>query len=71
MPRCQCKNTINNSQGNMTPLQPSYPTMVRSEYFNTAEAQENDFGNNFMKRTDILKEKMEKNALEKLRKSQT
>lgn len=58
MPKCQSKNTINNSQGNMTPSQPCYPTMVISEYFNTAEAQENDFGNNFMKMTDILKEKM-------------
>lgn len=40
MLRCQCKNTINNSKGNMFLLEPSYPTREDPEYSNIGENQE-------------------------------
>jgi hypothetical protein len=41
MTRGQCKNTINNSQSNLAPLEPSYHTTVSPGYYNIVEAQEN------------------------------
>lgn len=38
MPESQCKNTINNSQGNMAPTEPIYLTTAIFKYSNTAEA---------------------------------
>jgi hypothetical protein len=40
MVKGQCKNTVNNSQGNMAPPDPSYPTKASPEYPNTSEFQE-------------------------------
>lgn len=34
--------TQSNSQGNLSPLEPSYPIIADPEYFSLAEAQEND-----------------------------
>ena len=42
--------------------------MARSEYFNTVEPQVNDFGNNFMKMTHVLKEKMGKKSFREIEK---
>jgi hypothetical protein len=39
MPRYQHKNTIDNSQDNMSPMEPSNPTTAGPEYCNMAEAQ--------------------------------
>ena len=44
----------------MAPPEPSYLTTVRPEHSNTAEAQENDLKNNFMKMIEVLKEKMKR-----------
>ena len=40
----------------MTPSESRYPMTARPEYSNTAEAQENDLKNNFMKMIEILKD---------------
>lgn len=58
MPRCQHREMINNSQDNMSPLEPSYPTTTDTEYFNTAEAQEKDIKTACMKMMGDLKEQM-------------
>ena len=58
MPRHQHKNTVNKSQGNMAPPEPSYPTTARPKYSNIAEAQENNLKINFMRMTKVLKEEM-------------
>ena len=50
MPRCQHKNTINNSQDNMSPLEPSNPTTAGPEYSNIAEAQDKDFKTEYVQR---------------------
>lgn len=49
-----------NSQGNMAPPEPSYPTTVRPEYFNAAEAQKKDLKTIFMKVIEVLKEEIKK-----------
>lgn len=62
MPRHQSKITINNSQDNKSPLEPSYPTPKGPEHVNTAEAQEKDFKTNFMKMTETLTEESQENT---------
>lgn len=42
MPRYQHKNIIYNIQGNISPLKPSNPTTVGTEYSKIAEAQAKD-----------------------------
>lgn len=55
MPKCQCKNTINNIQAiNMSPAEPSYHVAARPKYSNVAESQENDLKINFMVMIEIL-----------------
>lgn len=39
MTKHQCKNTMENSQGNMAPPEPSYSIIARPKYSNAAEAQ--------------------------------
>lgn len=58
MPRCQHRKMVDNSQDNMSPLEPSYPTTTGTEYFNTAEAQEKDIKAACMKMMGDLKEQM-------------
>jgi hypothetical protein len=43
MPRHPQKNRVNNSQDNMSPSEPSNPTTVGPEKYNTAETQNKDF----------------------------
>lgn len=57
MPKCQYKNAISNSQGNMAPTDSSYPTTVRPEYSSSAEPQEKDLKNNIMIVIEVLKER--------------
>ena len=40
MPRCQCKNAINNIQDNMSTPELSKPTIADPEYSSIAEVQE-------------------------------
>ena len=60
MTKGQCKNTVNNSQGNMAPSETIYPITASPEYSNTAETEENDLKINHMKMIEGLKEKMNK-----------
>ena len=48
----------------MSPPKPRNPTIASPDYFNTAEAQENDLKTNFMKMINVLKEKMNKSFKE-------
>jgi hypothetical protein len=41
MPIYLCKNTINNNQDNMPPVEPSNSITVGLQYFNIAEANKN------------------------------
>ena len=61
MHRCQSKNTINDSQGNMAPPEPSYSITASPGYSNTAEAQDN-FKTDFMTKV-ICKEEINKSLL--------
>lgn len=70
MPKHQCKNTINNSQGSITPPELSYSLTARYEYFNASEAQENDLKKNLMKIIGFLKSEIFKIPLKKLEKRQ-
>lgn len=55
-----CKNTINNSQDNVSPSEPSYPTMEIPEYPNSAKAQESNHQTIFMKMVKIPQGEMNK-----------
>jgi hypothetical protein len=68
MAKGQFKNTINKSQGNMTPTEPSYPTTASPEYPNTPESQESNFKSNLIKMTEVFKEEINK-ALKKIQKN--
>lgn len=57
MPRLQYKNTINNSQCEMFPLEPKNPTTVVPENCNIAEAPE-DLEIAFIKMIEALKRKI-------------
>lgn len=52
MPRWSYKNTVNNIQANISPLE---ATTAGPEYFNIVKAQEKDL-NNFMKMIEVLKD---------------
>jgi hypothetical protein len=56
MAKRQHMNTINNSQGNMAPLEPSYATRASPRYPNTAELQEDDLKCILMKIIEAFKE---------------
>jgi hypothetical protein len=58
------KNTINKSQGNMTPSEYSYLTTASTANPNTTKAQENDFKSSLIKMTGVFKEKMNKSHKE-------
>lgn len=58
MPKCQCKNKINNSQDNIAAPELSYPYNTKPEYCNAANSQENYLKKQLMKLVEILKEKM-------------
>jgi hypothetical protein len=60
MLRHWCKNIINNTQGNISPLEPRYRTTAGPEYSNIHEAQEIDLKNTFMNIREMLKEEMNK-----------
>lgn len=64
MARGQHKNTINNTQGNMTSAEISHLPTARPRHSNTAEEQENDFKSNLMKTVKEMNK-----SLQKLRKS--
>jgi hypothetical protein len=49
------KHTINNNQGNMSPLQPSKLTQAGSEYSNIAEEQENNLKMVFVNIAEVFK----------------
>lgn len=60
MTKHQHKNkTINNNQGNMSPLEEILTTTIRTEYFNTSDTQENDIKINYVKMMDVFKEEWE------------
>lgn len=44
----------------MAPPEPSYAMSARPEYFNVAEAQENNLKTHLIKMIEVLKEKMKK-----------
>jgi hypothetical protein len=48
-------NKINNSQDILATLEWTYCTTTSPEYSITAEAQENNFKNNFIKMIEVLK----------------
>lgn len=48
---------INNSQGNMSPPEPSSPTTSGPEYSNISEAQEKNLKANYLKMIASLKRK--------------
>lgn len=56
--RSQCKNTFNNSQNTMSPLEPSHPTRVGPQRRNAAETQDKDPKTDFMNMMAVLKEQM-------------
>ena len=56
MPKHQCKNTIKNSDGNISELQPSNPTMADIGYSNRDEIQEKDLKTVYIKMIEALKE---------------
>lgn len=60
MPRYQHKKKVSNSQGNMAPPKPSYPTTANTEYSNTNEAQQRNLTTNFVKIIEMIKEDMNK-----------
>jgi hypothetical protein len=53
-------NTINRSQGNMMPLEYSFPTKASSRYPNTTKAQENDHKSDHIKMLEVFKEETNK-----------
>ena len=59
MPSCQCKNTINNSQDNISPPEARYSTIADPEHSNTAEAHEKDLKTT-RKMTEVLEVGMNK-----------
>jgi hypothetical protein len=60
MPRRQHKSTINNSQDNMSPLEPSNPYTAGLKHCNRAEAQEIDLKIVFMIIIEVLRKEMNK-----------
>ena len=60
----QCKNTVNISQGNMVPPEPSYPATGSPRHSNTVDTQENDFKLSLTKMIETLKEEMNKSFKE-------
>lgn len=54
----QCRDTIKNTLGNMTPLEPSSPTSTSLGYSNTAGAEKHYLKSNTMKMIEIITEEM-------------
>jgi hypothetical protein len=54
MARIQHRNTINNSQANVSFLEPSYPVTAGPVGINITEAQEKDLKTIYMKMTEVL-----------------
>ena len=52
------KSRINTSEDNISPPEPNYPLTSSSEYFNIAEAQENDLKSNLIKMIEAFKEEI-------------
>lgn len=65
MPKYQYTNTINKSQGSMSPLDSIYLITGGSEYPRPAEAQQKYLNINYMKMIQVLKEKMNKSLNER------
>jgi hypothetical protein len=63
MVKSQLKNTINKSQGNMAPLEPSYLTIISPGYPNIAETQD-DLKPNIIKMIEAFKGEMNKSLKE-------
>lgn len=68
--KLQYKNTINNSQDNVSPLQPRKPMTSGPEYSNIVGTQDKDLKIVFMSKIEALKEKMSK-SLKNYRKRNT
>lgn len=66
MPKHQCKNTINNSQGKIAPPEPSCPTTAILKHFNADGVQESNLKNNFEKMIQFLKYDI-KNLIKEIR----
>lgn len=70
MTRHQCKNTVSNSQDNISPQEPSNPTKAGLEYYSIAEAQdkerqrERDIKTAFVNTKEVLKEEMNESLKE-------
>lgn len=60
MSRCQHQKITTVSQGDMSLLEPSYPTTTGHEYFNIAEEKKN----NYIKTIEVLKEEISKSLKE-------
>jgi hypothetical protein len=60
MPKEECKITINKSQGNMAPPEPSYPATTNPEYPNETEAQEVDLKFSLIRMIETFKEDINK-----------
>jgi len=58
MTKGEHKNTINKSQSNITPPEPSYSMTERPEYPNTPKSQEDDLTSNLMKMIENFTEEM-------------
>lgn len=69
LPKHSCKNTDNNSQGNMLAPESSHPTKSNPKYPNTVEVQENGLKINFMMMKEILKEEMKDSIKENKKKT--
>lgn len=55
MPKHQCKNTLNNSQGKRAPPEPRCPTTAILKHFNADGVQESNLNNNLVKMIQFLK----------------
>jgi hypothetical protein len=56
MPKGQHKNTISKTQGNIAPLEPSYPTTANPGYFIETEAQGDVHESNLIKMIEAFNE---------------
>lgn len=58
MLKIQCKNIVNNSQGNILSPEQRHATILSPEYFNISESQECFIKNKLMKVITVIEEKI-------------
>jgi hypothetical protein len=58
MPKSLCKIPIKNSQGNLSPVKPSYPLTEKHKYYTAAGTQENYLKTKFVKMMKVIKKEI-------------